>query len=312
MLFVVSAQPTVAIYTVSLTTEWLLQAAERLRIPISLVRLMLRSPAFWLDSQAAPSGFGTPWELASISDFFVVSKGGNLPGYATVFSLVPRLNVTVVMAINTDADDFAWLQIIHSLLLPALNASLVAEQRDPPAIPGPRYKDVVGTYTATMAGHNISVTVTMPLLPPPRFTARALELAIFQDGQVVTSGFLDYVSQTAFPDQLLFRFSYPAWLDPTSCFDQDLAALQGSYFVFTATADQKANTVTSYYYVGVVCARSLNEEAIAATANIRVPAPVFNAEASMALLRLKGAIFNERHRAENSFGHHQTAAPVSL
>ena len=53
---------------------------------------MLRSPAFWDDSQAKPAGFGTPWELLSVSDFFTTNKGGNLPGYATVFSLVPELN----------------------------------------------------------------------------------------------------------------------------------------------------------------------------------------------------------------------------
>lgn len=249
---------------------------------VPLVRKMLRSPAFWDDSQAAPSGFGTPWELASIKDFFVVSKGGNLPGYATAFSLVPALNVTVAMAINSDADDFRWIRAIQGTLLPALNSTLISLQNSPPADPGPRYRDVVGTYAQSVqAGLDVGIAVTMPLLPPPGFTSRPLVFTLSQNKQVITSGFLDYVAQSESPDQLLFRFSFPASLSPQSCFMQELVALQGSYVVFNATAGDRASAVSSYYYSGVTATRVPTAEGLAAAAS----EPVHNAVASKALLQ---------------------------
>ena len=91
------------------------------------------------------------WELSSISNFFVATKGGNLPGYAMLASMVPQLNLSVVMAINTDANDFAWMHDIQPILLPALNETLVSRQEYPIAEPGPRSADVVGKYVMKLA-----------------------------------------------------------------------------------------------------------------------------------------------------------------
>lgn len=192
-------------------------------MPVSLVRLMLRSPAFWDDSQAIPAGFGTPWELESIANFYVVSKGGNLPGYATLLSMVPQLNVTVTMTINTDADDFAWIRSIQSVLLPALNETLVSLQKNPPADPGPHYHDVIGEYVQVVQpGVTITVVIAIPLLPPSGFTARPLIITMLQNKQPIMNGFLDYVPQSDAPGQLLFRFSFPSSVVPESCFLQEV------------------------------------------------------------------------------------------
>ena len=219
-------------------------AADKLGISVPLVRLMLRSPAFWNDEQASgPSGFGTPWELTSIANFLVVSKGGNLPGYATLVSMVPRLNVSIVMAINDNADDFSWMYAISDLLLPALNRTLVSMQPYPVAEPGPHAKAVLGTYVLA----DITVIVQEPAVPLPGFNHPVLLIALERAGALIASFFLDFVPQTFSSSELLFRMSFPPSAQAYTCFLQELVAQHGANVVFHVQG-ARAVSVDVYAY----------------------------------------------------------------
>lgn len=232
-------------------------AASRLGLPISLARLMLRSPAFWNDdfASAGPTGFGTPWELASIKNFFVAFKGGNLPGYATIISMIPTLNVSVVMAMNTDANDMAWLQTIHDLLLPALNETLIDLEQTTAPSPCPHMQDVVGAYLVTDDDPEED-DITVHVQQGGSEANPMLLLTVQVDGEEIIRGALDYVPQKAIPNQLLFRFVYPASARQASCFYQELQAFHGSQVVFKTSGDAStATSVEMYAYPGVVAVR---------------------------------------------------------
>ena len=219
-------------------------AADKLGISVPLVRSMLRSPAFWNDEQVSgPSGFGTPWELTSVANFYVASKGGNLPGYATLVSMVPRLNVSIVMAINNDADDFSWMYAINDLLIPALNHTLVSMQPNPVADPGPHSEAVVGRYVLA----DIAVIVQMPAVPVPGFNHPVLLIALERGGALISSFFLDYVPQEFSSSQLLFRMSFPPSAQSYTCFLQELVAQHGANVVFQVEGP-KAVSVDVYAY----------------------------------------------------------------
>jgi CubicO group peptidase (beta-lactamase class C family) len=98
---------------------------------------------------------GTPWEvrprglnttawpggdasLTGAAPFLVLSKGGNLPGYTALVSLVPELNVSVIALFNGGADEFAFGDALFDILLPPLAAALAQLDPHPAGNPGPR------------------------------------------------------------------------------------------------------------------------------------------------------------------------------
>ena len=39
------------------------------------------------------TGFGAPWEIMFQENYTVLNKGGNIPGFSTLFSFVPELQL---------------------------------------------------------------------------------------------------------------------------------------------------------------------------------------------------------------------------
>jgi len=68
---------------------------------------------------------GAPWEMEVQGPFLVKRKGGNLPGYSTLFAMVPQLDLTVMIGWNAGQNEFGAVpDAVYKYLLPAMNASL--------------------------------------------------------------------------------------------------------------------------------------------------------------------------------------------
>jgi hypothetical protein len=159
------------------------------------------------------------------------------------------------MAMNTDANDLAWLHTINDLLLPALNETLIDLERSTGSIPCPHTQDVVGTYLVTDDDPEDDI-LTVSVQQGGTEAKPSLLLSVHEDGEEIIHGALDSVPQTAMPNQILFRFVYPASARQASCFYQELQAFQGSQVVFkTSGGVSKANSVEMYAYPGVVAVR---------------------------------------------------------
>ena len=96
---------------------------------------MLTPALFMAGDGARP--WGTPWEnaLDAATGFTVRRKGGNLPGFTALFSLVPELRVALTVNINYGVDEFGLADQAWALILPALVRMLLPLQPPPPLLP---------------------------------------------------------------------------------------------------------------------------------------------------------------------------------
>lgn len=111
----------------------------------------LLSPVFW--NRDGLSLFGTPWEIVPSSNFLVLSKGGNLPGYTATLALVPDLDLVLSAAWNGGGlDEIAFTAAAMDALLPVVSATFAALAPAPPYTPPPAPEDYVGIYSLTGGG----------------------------------------------------------------------------------------------------------------------------------------------------------------
>lgn len=79
--------------------------------------------------------------------YLIRRKGGNLPGYSTLFSFVPQLALSMHVAWNGGQDEFGMSNILWDQLLPGFTQALAPYQPNPPTNPGPDYQELLGEYT---------------------------------------------------------------------------------------------------------------------------------------------------------------------
>jgi hypothetical protein len=160
----------------------------------------------------------------------VRNKGGNLPGYSTLFAIVPELQLSVVGIWNGNADEFGNSDIAHNFTIPALVSALTPLQPGPNAGPSPN--DYLGTYTSTCCGN---LVVHMASETSRQF-ATVVYIWVVDDLQVgsvlVWSGLIS-LELNYFQADI-----YQAYIPPgiLSCQSSQLEAISGQYIYFLRNA----------------------------------------------------------------------------
>ncbi|KAF8895826.1 beta-lactamase/transpeptidase-like protein [Gymnopilus junonius] len=104
-------------------------------LPAHVIREWLHPLHVW---GSTSQQVGAPWEIFSIAGSTVYTKGGNLPGYHSVFAIVPEYSVGIIILVTgTYSDTDTLLKEVGQRLLPALEKLHQVELRR-------RY---VGTWT---------------------------------------------------------------------------------------------------------------------------------------------------------------------
>jgi CubicO group peptidase (beta-lactamase class C family) len=157
--------------------------------------------------------FGRPWEIqvisTNVSSLLAFSKGGNLNGYSTYFSLLPDLSLSITAAFNGNVDEFAFgMDVLSALVFPFIE-TLTKLQPPLPFNPSLSPQDYVGTYL--LEGTEVLVRFEQGML---LWYNSAVSV------QVILDHFQDDTFQAAFPDS-----SFP-------CLQGELEALRFQYVVF--------------------------------------------------------------------------------
>jgi len=83
-------------------------------------------------------------------------KGGNIDGYSALLSVVPELQLGVVILWNGGADELGTSDLLYSTLIPAFKTALASIQPAPPQPKDP--KVFIGTYANTENGIKAAIT----------------------------------------------------------------------------------------------------------------------------------------------------------
>lgn len=185
--------------------------SSRLSISPAAARDFL-SPVYY--NRDGSTLFGRPWEIqviptSSTSNVLAYSKGGNLNGYSTFFSVVPDVSISVTAAFNGDIDEFAFGLNVYAALISPLVEALTQLQPPLPYNPSLVPLDYVGTYA--LDGTEVVVRFEQGLL---------LWFNSAVGVQVILDHFQGDIFQAAFSDS-----SFP-------CLQGELEALRFQYISF--------------------------------------------------------------------------------
>jgi len=152
--------------------------------------------------------WGMPFETVFMHNYLVRSKGGNINGYSTYFSLIPELQLGLNIFWNGEVDDELGF-LAYDILIPAFVDTLSQMQPTPPLPPDP--ENYIGEYI--IAG---SITAQIEVLEG--------YLLLFVDDEGVIELALSYFSQGIFQ----------IWLPPNTetCSGMDFSGTQGEYVFF--------------------------------------------------------------------------------
>ena len=103
------------------------------------------------------TGFGKPFEWHLHHSYLVDTKGGNIPGYSAMFSIVPHLGLAVTVLVNSAYDELgAAGEEIVDPLVDALSEFYIANPT--PGLTPPRgFADYLGTYSLGPTRVNITL-----------------------------------------------------------------------------------------------------------------------------------------------------------
>jgi hypothetical protein len=94
------------------------------------------------------SMFASPWETYYSSPYVVRTKGGDVPGFATLVFVIPALRISFAATFNGPLNQGALIQPILDALLPAFVEDLTAVQpKYPLLVPGDAQR-FCGVYTS--------------------------------------------------------------------------------------------------------------------------------------------------------------------
>lgn len=92
------------------------------------------------------TGFGTPWEISFQSNYTVLRKGGNLPGYTSIFSFVPELQLGLNVLWSGQVNQFSMSNVAYDSLIPSFVDYLMTVQPRQSYPPNPELYEGVYTF----------------------------------------------------------------------------------------------------------------------------------------------------------------------
>ena len=162
-----------------------------------------------------PSGstlFGSPWETFFLDNYVVLSKAGDVPGYAASIASAPDLGLTFAYASNSGSDNLGLTTLVYESLIPALQSYLSSIVT--PITPPPSFVPFVGNYT----------------IPGTEVVVKMFE----HEGHLQVNGAaLDYLGQSVNDsDVYTFQLLFPP-VTGQSCLISELLATDYAYFQCT-------------------------------------------------------------------------------
>jgi hypothetical protein len=175
------------------------------------------------------TGISAPWETTKRYQYWVQEKGGTLPGFSSIVSMIPELRLGLAVFANNQGRSGEWSRLAHEILIPALQTLLASNQPLPPLVKRPEL--YIGTYsiggsTAPAAIATISRTPNSPSL-----------LVISIVG--FTSLLVRQDAVDPRTNATMLQLSVPAQFQ--ECQLQELLAFDGQYAVFDLGPDPDNN-----------------------------------------------------------------------
>lgn len=170
---------------------------------------------------------GAPWEMRNMLNYTILRKGGNLPGFSTLFSFLPDLQLSLAVTWNGAMDEFSASDALWGALLPAFNATLTTLQPTPQFNPGPNFSPFLGVYADAASGSSAHVIFNA--------TGDGSLLFVVPGFVGVYMDFFPYA-----PD--IYRVGIPA--SAYDCLGAELEALGGQLILFGRNATGQVDRVS--------------------------------------------------------------------
>ncbi|KAL5489334.1 hypothetical protein EMCRGX_G018414 [Ephydatia muelleri] len=180
------------------------------------------------------TGFGTPWEIAFLANYTILTKSGNIGGYSSFFTVVPDLllGMNLLFTGGPDLNQIAPGVDIYVALIPAMVEVLRTIQPVYPYPPDP------SVYTGQYGSKDGLINVT-----------------IYDDGiHLFVSGLDIQTVYLSYQKQYYFQVEFP--LDTKICIATELQGLYKQWLVFNPPA-QPGGPSTSCYLPGLYPAEML-------------------------------------------------------